>query len=782
MNQILRKRRFPTSPHLEQNYATLRNAAFVIFLFLHSWLLSTTITIKQDGSGDFTTIQAGIDASSDGDTILVHPGTYYENLIIEAKSITLGSLYMTTNDESYIGQTKLDGFYNGCVLNINDTAPQEVVVCGFVIQHGTGVLLDTFSDSRKGGGMYIDDSNVIIKKCFIEHNNASGGGGIYAFSDTELTLIGNTIRYNTSLDAAGGMFLGWCSNALFNSNYRNSIYLNYSGYANDIMIASNCPFQEIIVDTFTVSDPDEGYYFIYPNSGGAGVPQPGIFSFECQHSVLQQINHDLYVSPDGDDTNSGASPAEPLQSIAFALAKIHSDSLFHKTIYLANGVYSPSINNQFFPLHLKSYVDLIGESREETILDAESLSGHIKAYDPQHDYSVENLWLKDARYDSNIRLTQNTEARYKNIIFTNSNTAYSVGHSINASFSDLSVSDVIVKDIFGSPAIYLYTGKTKGIFNVTNYEFSNNYCDGICRALRVYRHTVASDSLVTNLVNAKITENLNATSEWLPADVAILVDVESKINVVNCTIGNNTVVNSGAAIRLADQSEANITNTILYGDTPAEFCLDGTYGPCTLNVKNSLVDGGMWGIMCIGANTVNWDEATVLDADPLWLGSGDYPYMLSQGSPCIDAGTLDLPAGIELPEFDLAGNPRISGDGIDMGAYEYQDSTAVEPPLPQPPARTSITNYPTPFRPSASRSGGTTIMLELVEEGPITVDIYNIKGQKVLNLMDSTTVPGTFKFTWNGTDADNRPVASGQYFVKVVQKGRTTASKMMVIK
>ncbi|MCD6182371.1 MAG: T9SS type A sorting domain-containing protein, partial [Candidatus Cloacimonetes bacterium] len=63
-----------------------------------------------------------------------------------------------------------------------------------------------------------------------------------------------------------------------------------------------------------------------------------------------------------------------------------------------------------------------------------------------------------------------------------------------------------------------------------------------------------------------------------------------------------------------------------------------------------------------------------------------------------------------------------------------------------------------------------------------TVDIYNIKGQKVLNLMDSTTVPGTFKFTWNGTDADNRPVASGQYFVKVVQKGRTTASKMMVIK
>jgi hypothetical protein len=143
---------------------------------------------------------------------------------------------------------------------------------------------------------------------------------------------------------------------------------------------------------------------------------------------------------------------------------------------------------------------------------------------------------------------------------------------------------------------------------------------------------------------------------------------------------------------------------------------------------------------------------------------------------------MDLPAGIELPEFDLAGNPRISGDSIDMGAYEYQDSTAVEPPLPQPPVRTSISSYPNPFRPSASRSGGTTIMLELVEEGPITVDIYNIKGQKVLNLMDSTTCPGTYKFSWNGRDAENRQVASGQYFVKVVQQGQTTASKMVMLK
>ena len=53
-----------------------------------------------DGSiaNPFATIQYGILVSEDGDTILVHPGTYLENINLSNNSITIGSIYLVTGD------------------------------------------------------------------------------------------------------------------------------------------------------------------------------------------------------------------------------------------------------------------------------------------------------------------------------------------------------------------------------------------------------------------------------------------------------------------------------------------------------------------------------------------------------------------------------------------------------------------------------------------------------------------------------------------------------------
>jgi hypothetical protein len=67
----------------------------------------------------------------------------------------------------------------------------------------------------------------------------------------------------------------------------------------------------------------------------------------------------------------------------------------------------------------------------------------------------------------------------------------------------------------------------------------------------------------------------------------------------------------------------------------------------------------------------------MLDENPMWLGPGnEWPYALSSESPCIDAGTLDMPWGVELPAYDRAGNPRVMGSNIDMGAYEFPGNAA----------------------------------------------------------------------------------------------------------
>ncbi|SVE54485.1 uncharacterized protein METZ01_LOCUS507339, partial [marine metagenome] len=57
---------------------------------------------------DYPTIQEGIDAGFDGDTILVADGTYYENLFIN-KSITLASHFIMDGDSTHRDLTIIDG-------------------------------------------------------------------------------------------------------------------------------------------------------------------------------------------------------------------------------------------------------------------------------------------------------------------------------------------------------------------------------------------------------------------------------------------------------------------------------------------------------------------------------------------------------------------------------------------------------------------------------------------------------------------------------------------------
>ncbi|MDO9578254.1 MAG: hypothetical protein Q7J16_10250 [Candidatus Cloacimonadales bacterium] len=71
---------------------------FFVLICVNSWLQSVTWHIKLDGTGDFTTIQEGINASVNSDTVLVYPCTYFENLDFNGKNITLCSQELTTGN------------------------------------------------------------------------------------------------------------------------------------------------------------------------------------------------------------------------------------------------------------------------------------------------------------------------------------------------------------------------------------------------------------------------------------------------------------------------------------------------------------------------------------------------------------------------------------------------------------------------------------------------------------------------------------------------------------
>jgi len=84
-------------------------------------------------------------------------------------------------------------------------------------------------------------------------------------------------------------------------------------------------------------------------------------------------------------------------------------------------------------------------------------------------------------------------------------------------------------------------------------------------------------------------------------------------------------------------------------------------------------------------------------------------------------------------------------------------------------------NFPNPFNPV------TTIRYYLPEKGRVTLDIYDIRGGLIVNLVNSETQePGYHSIEWNGRDAANRNVASGVYFYRL-KAGKETISKKLVL-
>jgi parallel beta-helix repeat protein len=81
------------------------------------------ITVDDDGDGDYIRIQDAIDNASDGDTVYVYNGRYYETLIID-KSITI--------EGEHRDNTIIDGDFNGNVVTI---FKDNVTLVELSIQH-----------------------------------------------------------------------------------------------------------------------------------------------------------------------------------------------------------------------------------------------------------------------------------------------------------------------------------------------------------------------------------------------------------------------------------------------------------------------------------------------------------------------------------------------------------------------------------------------------------------------------------------------------------------------
>lgn len=96
-----------------------------------------------------------------------------------------------------------------------------------------------------------------------------------------------------------------------------------------------------------------------------------------------------------------------------------------------------------------------------------------------------------------------------------------------------------------------------------------------------------------------------------------------------------------------------------------------------------------------------------------------------------------------------------------------------EEQIPAPVLR--LSNYPNPF------SGATTLSFDLKSPQKVQMSIFNIRGQKLLDILDTNLASGTHRIDWDGRDASGRAVSPGIYFCRLKAEGKTIISRMAIV-
>ena len=170
--------------------------AMAVFLMLALSGSAKTIYVPDD----YTTIQAAIHASVDGDAIIVRPGTYVENIDFLGKAVTVES-----SDGPSV--TMIDGNQSGNVVKFQMGEGPDSVLEGFTIRNGKTWI--------SGGGIYCSNASPTIQENVITENGNSFGG-IYCEYGSPSIL--NNIIVKNSGDTAGGITCSWGASPLIAFN------------------------------------------------------------------------------------------------------------------------------------------------------------------------------------------------------------------------------------------------------------------------------------------------------------------------------------------------------------------------------------------------------------------------------------------------------------------------------------------------------------------------------------------------------------------------------------
>ena len=263
-----------------------------------------------------------------------------------------------------------------------------------------------------GGAIFCwDSSNVSLENVIIRFNSAKQGGGM-SIHDSHPILKNVSVSHNTATEIGGG-FNCSSSTIAFDNLKQCNVYLNSAPEGNDFFTDQ---FLEVKLDTFSVISPTDYY-----------ASHIGNYSFTISNAKIEQTAANLFVSPNGDDSNSGINPDEALSTIHHATSIILADSTQERVIFLLEGTFSPQTNGENFPINIPDYISLEGESPFTVIIDADSSAGVVEFLFNKSSH-ISGLTIQKG---SNLKgagiYAEGTNLNIENVKIKNNNSKYGAG-------------------------------------------------------------------------------------------------------------------------------------------------------------------------------------------------------------------------------------------------------------------------------------------------------------------------------------------------------------------
>ena len=305
-------------------------------------------------------------------------------------------------------------------------------------------------------------------------------------------------------------------------------------------------------------------------------------------------------------------------------------------------------------------------------------------------------------------------------------------------------SPVIVNSLLEGNSSPLFAAGISGWYDA-NFRLENvKIVDNLAGTVAGF-YSVASDPIMVGCLIAGNTSTLgNGGGGGITSG--------SMLRLVNTTIADNHCAQSGAGVWVY-VSSLEVTNGIIWANTPDALSVNGS-----ATVTYTDISGG-------------WTGEGNLDLAPGFVGSGPDPYSLADASPCIDAGTPDV-SGLDLPPVDLAGNPRVAGGRVDMGAYEYPATTRC------PGGRDGLA------RPGVSQS------VQSAHHRLVHADAVAARragglrrgGERLAQLAGRDYAAGEHTVAWDGCDARGRAIPSGSYVIRLSAGSDVQSRKVTLVR